>query len=201
MSDQRGKQWGRMVRAVWFQGHPAQFARSWRKAPGDGKKIAFRGWEHTKSTSFLSLKKKKNRRHKFNWLIKARRKEVAVNWLGAHKTNAGTCLAWLARDALSVRCHIIENVFYYCKTSHALQLPYCVPDKGWWNIKYVETVPTRLEDTARASLFAFRQLLGRGLSRQDMKRDQVWTTRCISGEQGADRSVAAGQGSAHKDVI
>lgn len=71
--------------------------------------------EHTKSTSFLSLKK--NRRHKFNWLINARRRVLAVNWLGAHKTNAGTCLAWLARAALSARCHIIENVFYYCKTS------------------------------------------------------------------------------------
>lgn len=115
MSDQRGKQWCRMVRAVWLRGHPGQFALLWRKRQVMARKSPFRGGKHTKSTSFLSLKK--NRRHKFNWLIKTRRKDLAVNWLGAHKTNAGTCLAWLACAALSARCHIIENVFYYCKTS------------------------------------------------------------------------------------
>lgn len=59
------------------------------KAPGDGKKIAVPR-RRTHQTHLLSLlEKKKNRRHKFNWLIKARRKDLAVNWLWAHKTNAG----------------------------------------------------------------------------------------------------------------
>lgn len=96
----------------------------------------------------------KNRTHKFNGLIKGRRRELAVNWMRAHKTNAGTCLAWLARAAIFTSL----KMFYYCKR-HALHLPYCVLDKGWWNIKVEEHGANR--SRRPLSLLAFRQLLSR----------------------------------------
>lgn len=46
MSDQRGKQWCRMVRAVWFRGHPGQFALLWRKRQVMARKSPFRRRTH-----------------------------------------------------------------------------------------------------------------------------------------------------------
>lgn len=85
------------------------------KAPGDGKQIAF----PRKGTRqiYLLFCREKNTRHKFNWLIKARRNDLNVNWQRVHKTNAGTCLDCVACVALSARCHIFKNVLYYWKTT------------------------------------------------------------------------------------
>lgn len=105
-------------------GAPGTVCSLVEKTPGDGKKIAVQR-RRTHQIHLLSLLEK-NRRHKFNWLIKAQRKDLAVNWLRAHKTNAGTHLAWLSfhPGVTSLKmCFIIAK-------RHALQLPYCVLDKG-----------------------------------------------------------------------
>lgn len=95
-----GKQWRRMVRAVWLRGHPAVCSLV-EKAPGDGKQNLHSEHQNTPNPPpFSHWKKKRIGRHKFNWLIKALRKELAVNWLGRTKQTRGEVSAWLARTAL-----------------------------------------------------------------------------------------------------
>lgn len=119
MGGQRGKQWRRMVGSRMVLGAPRTVCcLVGGKAPGDGKKVAI-SKRRTHQIHLFSLLGKKNKQKTPRNIIGLSRqqKDLAVNWLGAHKTNSGTYSAWLVRAALSARCHVIENVFNYCKTS------------------------------------------------------------------------------------
>lgn len=110
-------------------GAPGTVCSLGEKAPGDGKKIVVPRRTHQIPLLSLLEKKKTEDINLIGLSGAARRKDLTVNWLSAHKTNARTCLARLARAALSAQCHIIEMCFIIAKR-HALQLPHCFPHKG-----------------------------------------------------------------------
>lgn len=121
--------------------------------------------------------------------MRSERSRLLIGGGAQNKRRGGFLLA--ARTALSARCHIIENVFYYCKTSCFTVAILCPSQRPDGALKRWRTVPTRLEDTARASL----SLCSEAAAGQ-AERDKVWTTRCIRGDRAL---LHVAQGAAHKD--
>lgn len=156
MGDQRWKQWCRIVGAVCFCGHRGQFPVLWGEKKYQVMATTSPFWgKHIKSTFFSSLERKTKRKtekiNRYKLAYRDTAKDLSVNWPRAHKTNAGTCLAWchcaFPSGVISLKMSLFQNVMLYSC--------YIVSStKASGTLKTWKTVPTRLEDTARASLFA-----------------------------------------------
>lgn len=149
-----------MVRAVWRGGHRGllscgESARWWQ---GNGrseeentpKPPPFSPWKNIEDINLIGLSRR------------GERTSLLIGCGGAQNKRGDMFSLAGPRCAFS-RCHVIENVFYYCKTSHALQLHIVSRTKGWWNIKDAEhgANPSRRHLQGPLSLLVFRQLLSR----------------------------------------
>lgn len=119
-------------------GAPGTVCSLVEKAPGDGKiKWPFREGEHTRSTSFLSWRKKKT--GDINLIGLSRRGEKPSLLISCGRTKQTQGHVQPGWPALRFQSGVTSlKMCFIIAKRHALQLPYCVLHKGWWNIKDVE---------------------------------------------------------------
>lgn len=121
------------MRAVWFRGHPGQFALLWRKRQVMARKSPFQNkpnpppfspWKKKEDINLIGLSRRGERTSALiGWGAQNKRRHVEPGWPALRFQPGVTSLKM---------CFIIAK-------PHALQLPYCVLHKAWWNIQDVET--------------------------------------------------------------